>query len=520
MKDIYSSIPEKFNISEYLFRECNIEKGRGKKAAFYFKDIKYTYEEVDKYCCKYGNLFLNMGLQMEQRIAILLPDQPAYIFSFFGAIRAGIVAVLINTRLKIEDIKYIIEDSRIQLLLTDKNWKERLGNIKTPWLKNIIIIDDDSQENKFDNIIESCSETLETAQTTRDDIAFWMYTSGSSGRPKGVMHLQHDMYICIELFSKGLMKMTENDVMYSIAKLPFAYGLANSTYLTFGVGATSILSDSNSAFDIVENVKKYKPTLFFAVPVIFASLLHIVDVEPLDTSSIRIMYTSGEVLPKSLWYKWKERFGIELVQGMGTTEFLNGFLSDIPGNVRPGSTGLPIEGYEVKVVDENNNPVKPGVVGDLLVSGESLMCGYWNRHNETQKVLFGNSMKTGDKFYQDEDGYFYYVGRCIDLFKVNGLWVKATEIEDVLTRNPKIYQVAIDDEISEEELTKIVAYVVLQPSVEPNEELTREFKRFMKSNIEHFKCPAEYRYVDEIPKGPTGKIDRRVLKGFKEKYKK
>ncbi|NSB14142.1 AMP-binding enzyme [Clostridium beijerinckii] len=191
---------------------------------------------------------------------------------------------------------------------------------------------------------------------------------------------------------------------------------------------------------------------------------------------------------------------------MGTSEFLNGFLSDIPGNVRPGTTGLPIPGYKVQVVDENNNPVPAGVVGGLFVSGESLMIGYWNRHEENQRVMFGNSMKTGDKFYQDEDGYFYYVGRCIDLFKVNGMWVEAHEIEDILIRHPKVYQVAVDDEISEEELTQIVAYVVLQPSVLPSEELTKELMRYMKANMDHFKCPKVYRYVMEIPMGRQVKL--------------
>lgn len=516
MENIYSNIPQTFNISEYIFRTCNIEKGRGGKTAFIYGDSKYKYEDVEKYCCKYGNAFLNMQIKMEQRIAILLPDQPEYIFALFGAIRAGIVPVLVNTRLKIKDIRYIIQDSRVQLLLTNKKWKQELGQIETPWLKHIILVDDESNENDFNSIVTNCSEKLVTAPTSRDDAAFWMYTSGSSGRPKGVIHLQHDMLICLELFSKRLIKITENDIMYSIAKLPFAYGLANSTYLTFGVGATSILSDSNNAFEIVETVKKYKPTLFFAVPTVYSSLLHIADIAEIDTSSMRMMYSAGEVLPKALWHKWKERFGVEIIEGMGTTELLNGFLSNIPGKVRPGSTGLAIPGYQVDVVDESNKPVPPGVIGDLMVSGESLMLGYWNRHEENQKVMFGGSMKTGDKFYRDEEGYFWYVGRCIDLFKVNGMWVQAREIEDILTKHPKVYQVAIDDEISDEELTKIVAYVVLQSQVQLSDELTKELMRYMKANIEHFKCPAVYRYVKEIPIGPTGKINRILLKEFKK----
>lgn len=511
MENIYSNLPEKFNVSEYLIRTCNTNKNRGDKIALCYANSKYTYSDIEKYICKYGNALRNLQIVMEQRIAILLPDQPEYVFALLGAIRVGIVPILINTRLKPNDIRYIIKDSRIHALITNKEWKSKLGAIDTPWLQHVIIIDD-STSNNFLSTVETCSEQLETSPTSRDDIAFWMYTSGSSGRPKGVLHMHHDIVICIELFGKGILNMTEDDIVYSVAKLPFAYGLGNSTFLTFGVGATSILSDSNNAFEIVNTINEYKPSIFFGVPTIYSSLLHIADIALIDTNSMRIMYSAGEVLPMALWNSWKERFGVEIIEGMGTTELLHVFISNQFGKVKPGSTGLEVPGYKVQVVDANNTPVPVGVIGDLLVSGESLMLGYWNRHEENQKVMFGNSMRTGDKFYQDKDGYFWYVGRSIDLFKVNGMWVEAHEIENVLLKHPKVRQAAVDDEVSQEELTQIVAYVVLAPSILPNNDLVKELTRYMKSNIDHFKCPTKYNFVSEIPMGPTGKIDRARLK--------
>lgn len=513
MNEIYSNLPEIFNASEYFIKNCNLEKGRGSKSALLYKDNIYTYGDVEKYSSQYGNMLLDLGIQIEQRIAILLPDQPEYVFAFWGAIRAGIVPVLINERLKIKDIRFIIENCRAKLLLTNTRWKNELEEINSPWLKHVLLVDKDvPSEESVHSIINKYSIELQTAKTSRDDIAFWMYTSGSSGVPKGVMHLHHDMVICTELYGKGILNMTEKDLIYSVAKLPFAYGLGNTLFLTFGVGATSILDGSTNAFEILDVINSRKPTLFFATPSVYSAILHVKDLISIDISTIRTMVSGGEILPKTLWHKWKENFGNEILEGLGTTELLHIFISNRIGQIKPGSTGLEVPGYSVSIVDENNKPVPPGVVGDLMVGGESLMLGYWNRHLETQKVMFGNYMKTGDKYYRDEDGYFYYVGRSIDLFKVNGLWVEAHEVENILLRNPKVKQAAVNGQFNEESLTKVVAYVTLQPEIEPSQELTRELTRFMKANLDHYKCPTVYNYVNEIPLGATGKIDRIKLK--------
>lgn len=509
VQDIYQRLPELFNVSEYFIRTCNTDVGRVHKPALLYEDEVYTYGQLEQQIQRYGHALLQSGIEMEQRIAILLPDQPAYVFAFWGAIRAGIVPVLVNTRLHIDDILYILEDSRVRLLITNRKWKNDLSLLKSPWLKNVLLVDGDAHsEESLYTLTSQAEDGLSTAPTNRDDIAFWLYTSGSSGRPKGVMHLHHDMVICMEQYGKQTLGINEQDVIFSVAKLSFAYGLGNSTFLAFGAGATSILSDVQNAFEIAELIQRFRPTLFFAVPSAYLSLLQISDIISLDTSFIRICVSAGEVLPKTLWYQWNEKLGNEILEGLGTTELLHIFISNKLGQVKPGSTGLAVPGYSVSVVDEHDNCVALGKVGELMVCGESLMQGYWNRHGESQRVMQGSCMKTGDKFYQDEEGFFWYVGRSVDLFKVNGLWVRSHEVENMLLLHPKIKEVSVTGENSDDQLTKIAAYVVLQPEVEMTETLSLEFIRFMKSRIDHYKCPNRFYYVNEIPKGPTGKIDR------------
>jgi benzoate-CoA ligase family protein len=507
--DIYERLPERFNASEYFIRTLNTEAGRANHPALFYKEEMYTYGEMERQINKYGNAILNKGIQMKERIAILVPDHPAYVFAFWGVIRTAIVPVLINTRLHIEDIRYILQDSQARLLITTRAWKQALGPLTSTEITGVLLIDEDAEpEESLQEWTAHSSDNLAAAPTSRDDIAFWLYTSGSSGRPKGVLHLHHDMVICTELYGQGILKITEDDLLYSVAKLPFAYGLGNTTFLAFGAGAASVVSDAQNAMEIIEVIQRFRPTLFFAVPSAYQSVLHMSDIVALDTSPIRICVSAGEVLPRALWHQWQEKFGDEIVEGLGTTELLHIFISNRPGSVNAGSTGKAVPGYSVSVVDEYNNPVPPGTIGELMVCGESLMQGYWNRQEENERLMQGSCMKTGDKFYQDDDGYFWYAGRSIDLFKVNGLWVRAQEVENILLLHPKIKEASVNGEISQEQLTKVAAYLVLQPDAVPSEALSKDIIRFMKSRMEHYKCPSQFYYIPEIPKGPTGKIDR------------
>lgn len=496
-----------FNAADFFIRQCNLNINREAKTVFYNNNKIYTYAELEAIVNKYSCKFLDMGLKKKQRIGILLSDMPQFIFAFWGAIQVGVVPVLINVKLSKEDIIYIINESEIKLLITEKQFETIIDLSENAPLEKIILV------KHLEMLTENSTniQSLPKITTTRDEVAFWIYTSGSNGRPKGVMHRHGSMAKCVDYYGRKTLGLNENDIVYSVSKMAHSYGLGNTTFHTLAVGAASVISNGETAFEVVETINKYKPTVFFAVPSVYASLLRIGDIEQICTESIRLCVSAGEVLPKSLWYRWKERFGLEIIDGMGTTESLTTFISNPIGAVRPGSTGKLVYGFDAKIVDEENKLVPNGIVGDLLVSGDTFMQGYWCSE-ENQKRMVGTYFKTGDKFYMDESGYFWYAGRSIDVFKVNGRWVKASEIENILLDYTKIKETVVISEISENETTKIIAYIVIDNAIEASQELAEDIKRYVKSKLEHFKCPARIHFVTGIPKGPTSKIRRVKLR--------
>lgn len=505
----HQEMPKAFNAADYFIRQCNLNKHRQEKIAFYYKNNSYTYLDLEHQSNKFCHAFKKLGINSKQRIGILLPDKPEFIFAFWGALKAGIIPVLINTKFNIEDIRFIINDSQIKLIITEGYNKKDTISVKNNWLEKVIFIDQAApDEENFNKILAGCDESYNPKLTESDAADFWIYTTGSSGNPKGVMHLQKSMVNCVENYGKGVLGLNENDIIYSVSKMAHTYGLGNTTFQTYGAGATSVVCEGETAFEIVEAINQYKPTVFFAVPSVYASLLQISDIENICVSSIRLFVSAGETLPKALWYRWKERFNSEILDGLGTTELLTTFISNRIGDNRPGSTGKPAPGFHIKIVDDDNRLVTNGTVGNLLVSGETLMRGYWNRYEENKRSMVGEYFKTGDKFYQDEDGYLWYSGRGIDVFKVNGRWVKAHEVENILLSHPQIKDTVVLGEISDTETTKIVAYIVVDNTVTPSNELVREIRSFTKARLEHFKCPSWIYFVKKIPKGPTNKTKR------------
>jgi benzoate-CoA ligase family protein len=509
MESVSEPLPGVFNVAAY-FLNSNLEQGKSQNVAFWHRDDTYTYDQLSRFVQRTARSLLTLGLERENRIAILLPDTPDLVFGFWGAIWIGAVPVPINTACRVDEVQYILQDSRAKILLTTQEWQEKLTPIQSQFLQHILLNDGD---NPFlAQLSQQPDEPFPCAETSGDEPAFWLYTSGSTGKPKGVIHRHQSMVVCAEHYAKATLGLQPDDITYSVAKMPFAYGLGNTLYMPMAVGAATILSDANNAFDIISDIQRYQPTVFFGIPSIYANLLAVKDIAPLDVSSLRLCISAAEQLPKSLWQKWRETYHREICEGIGTTEFLHIFLANRLGECKPGTSGRPVPGYDVRVVDENGLPCPPGEIGDLLVSGKSLMLGYWNRLRETRQALYGNTMRTGDKYLCDADGYFKFMGRKDDLFKVNGQWISPLEIEDILHQHPQVLEVAVVPESHQgEQLTRVVAYVSLQPGQEPSPELETSICKFAKQRLPHFKAPQRIHFLAHLPRTSTGKIHRKLI---------
>lgn len=509
MKSVLEQLPRSFNVATYFLNK-NLEQGNSQKVAFLHRDDTYTYDQLSCFVQRTAQLLRTLGLEQENRIAILLPDSPELVFTFWGAIWMGAVPVPINTACSVDEVQYILQDSRAKILLTTQEWQENLIPIRSQFTQQILLSDGDQP---FISLLTQQSDTpCPSAETSCDEPAFWLYTSGSTGKPKGVIHMHQSMLVCAERYAQATLGLHPDDITYSVANVPFAYGLGNTLYMPMAVGAATVLSDANNVFDIIADIQRYRPTIFFGIPSIYANLLAVHDIAPLDASSLRLCVSAAEQLPESIWQRWREIYDQEICEGIGTTEFLHIFLSNRLGKCKPGTSGCPVPGYDVRVVDERGLPCPPGEMGDLLVSGESLMLGYWNRLRETRQALYGNTMRTGDKYLCDADGYFKFMGRKDDLFKVNGQWVSPLEIEDVLLQHPHILEVAVVPESHEgEQLTQVVAYVSLKPGQDPSLELETSIYKFAKQRLSHFKAPKTVRFVEQLPRTATGKIHRKSI---------
>ena len=508
MTRLVEQLPTMFNIAAH-FLEGDTSQEHGDKVAFYHQDEKFTYAQVKQLVQSAAGYFSELGLEPEDRIAILSPDTIEFVVAFWGAIWLGAVPVPINTGCTSDDIRYILQDSRAKILVTTQTGREQVVPSLSPCLRHVLLMDG---ETRFLSQLPHSSPIPVPTQTARDEPAFWLYTSGSTGRPKGVIHLHSSMVVCAERYGKAILGLNANDIVYSVARMPFAYGLGNTLYMPMAAGASAILADAQNAFEIIADIHRYRPTVLFGIPSVYAGILAVQEIAPLDVSSLRLCVSAAEQLPKTIWRKWKEQYHLEICEGIGTTELLHIFLSNTSGSCRPGSSGRPIPGYDVQVVDGQGIPVAPGEIGDLQVRGESLMLGYWNRLKETRQALYGEIMKTGDKYLVDSDGYFWFMGRKDDFFKVNGMWVSPFEIEDVLLQHDDVLDAAvIPDSRRGEQLIEIIAYLSLKSGVERSPHLIDSLRQWVKSRLPHFKAPKQIHIVETLPRTPTGKIHRQSL---------
>ena len=515
------TLPDSFNAASW-FVDRNVQEGRGDTVAIECGGERVTYRQVLERVNRVGNALREpLGVRPEERVMLLLLDTPEFIYSFFGAIKIGAVPIPTSTLWKPADYEYVLNDSRARIVIVSEALLPHLQAIPRDRLRHvreIVVVGAGGARadglRSFAALIADAADELEPEPTSKDDPAFWLYSSGSTGFPKGCVHLHHDMVVCTELYAKGVLNISPDDRCFSVAKLFFAYGLGNGMYFPFGVGATTILwPGPPTAAHVYEVVETHRPTLFYSVPTNYAMLLaHQRKGSDFDLSSIRSGVSAGEALPPALFERFRQRFGVEILDGIGSTEILHIFISNRPGAIRPGSSGLIVDGYDAKLLDEENRPVPVGEIGNLLISGDSTCACYWNKHEKTKETIEGRWIRTGDKYSVDADGYYWYAGRSDDMLKVGGIWVSPVELENALLEHVSVLECGVGSRKDHDGLLKPYAFVVLREGIAGTPELAVELQQFVRSKLSDYKRPRWMEFIPELPKTATGKVQRYKLR--------
>jgi len=509
-------LPREWNAAHW-FVDRHVEEGRDACLAIVHEGRRLSYGDVHTGVNRLGNALRRLGVAMEQRVVLLLHDSPEFVWSFWGALKIGAIPIPTNTLLKPRDLEYILRDSRAAVVIASEPLVPAIEEIRprVPSITHVVVAGDASgRQLSYAEFVGSESAELAPAATTNDDVAFWLYTSGTTGMPKAAVHLQHDMLVCCEGFGRHVLEIQPEDRTFSVAKLFFAYGLGNALYFPFHVGASTVLFPGRpEPAKVFEVISRERPTIFYAVPTAYAAMLQVPDADRLyDLRSVRVCSSAGEPLPKAIYERWLERFGIEILDGIGSTEMCHTFIANRRGRARPGSSGTLVPGYDARLVDDEGREVPTGEVGNLLVKGDSACACYWNQHARTMQTIQGEWVRTGDKYHRDADGYFWYAGRSDDMIKASGMWVSPAEVEGALAEHPAVVEAGVVGAEDKDELVKPLAFVVLARGHAPSPALETELKAFVKNRLAPYKYPRWIVFVDELPKTATGKIQRFKLR--------
>jgi 4-hydroxybenzoate-CoA ligase len=494
----------------------NVAEGRGGKIAFIDPARKLTYGELAESVARVGPMLEALGLQREDRFAMIMQDTVDFPVLFWGAIRAGIIPVPLNTLLPVEQFRYILQDSRAKALFVSppllKTAEAAIAGVTT--LKTLIVVGDaPAERSNFAALLKAASPAA-AAETCGDEVAFWLYSSGSTGMPKGVRHVHSSPRETAKLYAQPLLGITESDVCFSAGKLYHAYGLGNGMSFPMSVGATTaLLPDRPTPAAIFDVLRREQPTLFFGAPTLYAMMLADPACAPENGSQrLRWCVSAAEALPEHVGTEWKKRFGVDILDGLGSTEMLHIFLSNQPGKLRYGTSGIAVPGYDLRLVDDKNADVADGELGELLVRGPTAAEGYWNQREKSRRTFEGEWTRTGDIYTRDADGMYRYCGRNDDMFKVSGLWVSPFDVESALISHPSVLEAAVIAKDDDDGLLRPKAFVTLKDGARREDGLREALKEHVKQQIGMWKYPRWIEFVDALPKTATGKIQRFKLR--------
>jgi benzoate-CoA ligase len=494
----------------------NLAAGRAEKLAFVDDDGAYTYREVAERVDRCANALREFGLQPSDRVVLGLLDSIAFPTAFLGAIKAGIVPIPVNTMFRAADFAYILENSGATAAIVSHAvypaYEEAARSIA--WRGRFIIANGrEPSRPTFDDLVAAADATAQTAPTSADATCFWLYSSGSTGKPKGTLHRHASLMHTAAAFGQGVLGLREDDVVYSAAKLFFAYGLGNALTFPLSVGATSVLFAGRALPEaVVDILARRGATVFCGVPTLFSSMLASEAFAQRGALALRLCTSAGESLPQHVGEAWRSQTGVDIVDGIGSTEMLHIFVSTRPGDVRYGVTGYPVPGYRARIVDESGNEAARGEMGELLVSGPSAFSLYWDAPEKTRGAFSGEWVRTGDKFLQNEDGAFVHCGRVDDMIKAGGIWVSPSEVESVLIGHEAVLEAAVIGVPDANDLVKPKAFVVLRAGYAPSAALRDDLQAFVKGRLAPYKYPRWLEFVEDLPKTATGKIRRHVLR--------
>ncbi len=495
-------LPNRYNVAADLL-DRNLGAGRGDKVAIHSAGGDVTYRELFELSCGAARTLAELGVRREERVVIVAFDSPGWVAAFLGAIRMGAVPVPVNPLLqRSEDYDHYIEDSLARVVVVDGATEEKLkpaadraGHKPHLLRAGQIAVEDD----------------VDPAPTRRDDMAFWLYSSGSTGKPKAVVHLQHDIpYTCVT-YAEQVLGITEGDTTFSTTGLFHAYGFGNNLTFPYWVGATTVLhAGRHTPATVLETIEKRRPTLFFSAPTLYNAILNFDASHDRDLSSIRHCVAAAEALPAEVWRRWKDAYGLTILDGVGSTEMLHIYCSNRLDDVRPGSSGKPVPGYELKILDDEGELVAADEAGDLYVKGDSALALYWAQHERSKRSILGDWFFTGDRYRVDADGFYWYEGRSDDMIKVSGLWASPIEIEAILLEHPSVDESAVVG-IEVEGFTRIKAFVIAKGGA-GGDALAADLQEHCKSRLQRYQYPHIIEFVSELPKTVTGKIQRYKLR--------
>jgi len=507
-------LPEALNLCEFFLHRQLPEHGH--RVALRTDQGNWTYRKLAEFVDRAASVFRGLGLKMEQRVLLALPDLPEFAIAWFATVKCGGVAAAIAPEPNAETLRYYLNYTRTHILVVHESLVETLDTLRDscPFLKHVLVVGNPGRHLSFGREVEAAYPDEDVAPTHRDDPAVWLFTSGSTGFPKAAVHKQHDFVFNSLTFAKSVLGFRPDDIGLSVPKLAFGYALGTNLLFPLMAGASVVLFPEKSQPErLFQLIQKHRPTFLTAVPSALNAMTRAADETQVDFSSLRLCISAGEALPAELYHRWKARTGVEILDGIGSAEMFHIFITNRLGDVKVGSLGRVVEGYQARICDDDGREVPRGEVGTLWICGDSMALEYWQRHEDSKKTFRGDWCVSADQFSQDADGYFWFAGRGDDLLKVNGKFMSPLEVENTLLAHPQVQEAAVVGFKDSDGLDKPRAFIVLKEGVNPGDGLSEELKSFVRERLAPFKAPRSVQFVDALPKSERGKVLRSQLRG-------